>query len=188
MKKLSLLVFTFLAISVAAAQNTVPQIGVGSVLNYTVVSTATGQHIPLTLNFISMNDPMKLKWTLTGLGTGSFIIPAKALESGTKMRLQEPAPGVDTQFGDNETIMFISKAQFSDMVKTQELTVNRAKFTMKPTTEALQINGKPVDVYHATTANGKVEMWVLNNPNLPMICKFTGNPGGIDFELTNIKE
>ncbi|OCX54651.1 hypothetical protein BEL04_10520 [Mucilaginibacter sp. PPCGB 2223] len=188
MKKTGLFVFMLFAIRIAAAQNIVPQIGVGSVLNYTVISTATGQQIPLTLNFISMNDPMKLKWTLTGLGTGSFIIPAKALESGTKMRLEEPMPGTDTQFGDSETIMFISKAAFSDMLKTRQLAINRAKFTVNQTTEALQVNDKPIDVYHAVTANGKVEVWILNNPNMPLICKFKGNPGGIDFDLTHYKE
>jgi hypothetical protein len=188
MKKFSLLMAAFIVGHIAAAQIVNPKIGVGSVLNYNVVATSSGQQIPLTLNIISLNDPMKLKWTLTGLGTGSFIIPAKALESGTKMRLQEPMPNVDTQFGDSETIMFISKATFSDMVKNQEFTLNKVKFTVKPSDKPFELGGKPLDTFHASTANGKVEMWIINSPDFPVICKFIGNPAGIDFELTNVKE
>lgn len=188
MKKFKLLIVAFIITHVAAAQTTVLKIGVGSILNYNVVATSSGQQIPLTLNIISLNDPMKIKWTLTGLGTGSFIIPAKALESGTKMRLQEPMPNVDTQFGDQETIMFISKATFGDMVKNQEFTLNKVKFSVKPSDKSFQLAGKTIDTFHAATANGKVEMWIINSPDFPVICKFTGNPAGIDFELTNVKE
>lgn len=188
MKKFNLFVIALIVTLSATAQNIVPKIGVGSALNYNVVATSTGQQIPLTLNIISLNDPMKIKWTLPGIGTGSFLIPAKALESGTRMHLQEPMPNVDTQFGDNETVMFISKAMLNDIVTTQQFTINKIKFSIKPGTEAFQLAGKPVDTYHVTTANGKVEMWILNNPDFPLICKFTGNPAGIDFELTNVKE
>lgn len=188
MKKFSLLIVAFIAGHIAAAQTVNPKIGVGSVLNYNVVATSSGQQIPLTLNIISFNDPMKLKWTLTGMGTGSFIIPAKALESGTRMRLEEPMPNVDTQFGDTETIMFISKATFADLVKNQEFTLNKVKFIVKPSDKPFELGGKPLDTFHAATANGKVEIWIINSPDFPVICKFTGNPGGIDFELKNVKE
>ncbi|WP_448702840.1 hypothetical protein ACFGVR_10840 [Mucilaginibacter sp. AW1-3] len=188
MKKFVLLVIAFIVTHIAIAQNTTPKIGVGSIFNYNVLLTATGQQVQFALNIISLNDPMKMKWTLPGIGTGSFIIPAKALESGTKMRLEEPAPDADTKFSDNETIMFISKAAFSDMVKTQEFTMNKVKFSVKPAATPFQLSGKDVDTFHAVSANGKVEIWVINNPDFPVICKFTGNPGGIDFTLNNVKE
>ncbi len=188
MKKFALLVIVFIVSHIAAAQNTVPQIGAGSIFNYNVFLTATGQQVQFALNIISLNDPMKIKWTLPGIGTGNFIIPAKALESGTKMRLQEPAPDADTKFSDNETIMFVSKAMFSDMVKNQEFTMNKVKFSVKPAAAPFQVGGKDIDTFHAVSANGKVEIWIINNPDFPVICKFTGNPGGIDFELKNVKE
>lgn len=188
MKKINLLIIAFIVTITAVAQNTTPKIGVGSILNYNVVATSSGQQIPLTLNIISLNDPMKIKWTLPGIGTGSFLIPVQALETGTKMRLEEPMPNVDTRFGDNETVMFVSKAMLNDIVKTQQFTINKVKFNAKPEVETFQLAGKPLDTYHATTANGKVEIWILNNPDFPLICKFKGSPAGIDFELTNFKE
>jgi len=188
MKKLCFIIIALIISNIASAQKFVPQIGVGTVLNYDVVATSSGQQIPLTLNIISLNDPMKLKWVLPGIGTGSFLIPIKALESGTKMRLEEPAPDVDTQFKDNETLMFISKEAFSDLVKNQAFSINHLKFKVEPSSTTYQINGKDADVFHAITANSSVEIWILNDPNFPLICKLTGNPGGIDFDLKNIKE
>lgn len=170
------------------AQKFIPKIGVGSALNYNVIATNSGQQIPLTLNIISVNEPMKIKWNLPGLGSGSFLIPVKALESGTKMRLEEPSPNQDTQFKDDETLMFISKSTLADLVKNQTFALNNIKFTVKPSTTAYQINSKDADVFHAVSANGKAEIWILNNPDFPMICKLTGNPGGIDFDLTTVKE
>lgn len=188
MKKISLLVLALIWGNVILAQKFVPKIGVGSALNYNVIAVNSGQQIPLTLNIISMNDPMKIKWNLPGLGTGSFLIPVKALESGTKMRLEEPSADQDTKFKDDETLMFISKSALADLVKNQTFSINKVKFTVTPSTAPYQINSKDADVFHAVSANGKAEIWILNNPDFPMICKLTGNPGGIDFDLKTIKE
>jgi hypothetical protein len=188
MKKICVLLLALCMSGMLYAQKYVPKIGIGTTFSYDVVATSSGQQIPLSLKIISLNDPMKIRWELTGMGSGSFLIPAKALESGTKMRLEEPTPDIDTKFNDDETIMFISKSVFADMMKNQEFSFSKLKFKVKPTTTPYQINGKDVDVIHAITANSSVEVWILNNPDMPMICKLTGNPGGIDFTLSAIKE
>jgi hypothetical protein len=188
MKKVCVLIIALVLSNALFAQKFVPAVGVGSVLNYNIIATASGQEISLTLSIISLNDPMKIKWDLPGLGTGSFLIPIKALETGTKMRLEEPAANENTLFKDNETIMFISKSVFSDLTQKQAFTFNKINFIVKPSATPFQINDKEADVIHAATANGKIEIWILNNPGFPVICKLTGNPGGIDFELKTVKE
>ena len=186
------LIYAFLLALVVSdasfGQKYIPHIGVGSVLNYGVVATSTDTHIPLTLKIVSLNDPMKLNWNLPGLGTGNFLIPAKALETGTKMRLEEPNPNNNTVFKDDETIMFVSKASLADLNTTQVFILNKIKFTTKPLDMPYQINGKDAEVLHAISANGKIEIWVLNNPAFPLICKLTGNPAGIDFDLKTLAE
>ena len=188
MKKFGVLILALVLSQVVFAQKFIPQIGIGTELNYKVEATAVGQIIPLNLKMVSMNDPMKFHWALPGLGGGNFLISFKALESGTKMRLEEPAPNEDTKYKDDETIMFISKASLAELTTTQSFTMNKIKFTSKPLDTPYQINGKDADVLHAVSSNGKIELWVLNNPNLPVICKMTGNPAGFDFNLTNVKE
>jgi hypothetical protein len=188
MKKICVLILALILSNILLAQKFVPQVGVGSVLTYNMISTSSGQQIPLTLRIISLNNPMKLKWDLPGLGTGSFLIPAKALESGSKMRLEEPTPNDNTTFRDDQTIMFISKNAFAEMMKDQAFKYDRLKFIVKPEKTAFKINDKEADVIHATTSNGRIEIWILNDPYFPIICKFIGNPSGIDFNLQTVKE
>ncbi|RKR81936.1 hypothetical protein BDD43_2098 [Mucilaginibacter gracilis] len=162
--------------------------GIGTILNFNIEAVNMGQQVPLTLTSVSLNDPMKFKWVVAGLGNGSFLIPVKALESGTKMTIKVPESDRATIYKDDETILFISKAALADLVKDQSFTMNKTKFTVKPLDTPYLINNKEADVIYATTDNGKVEVWILNNPNFPLLCKMKGNPAGIDFNLTGFKE
>lgn len=188
MKKLCLIIFALVLSNVLLAQKYVPQIGIGSTLNYNVELTNADQHVTLALKAISFNDPMKFSWDVPGLGSGSFLIPTKALESATKMVIKVPEPGQATLYKDDETIMFISKSIFSDLLKNQTFTLNKTTFNVKPLTEPYLINAKEADVLHVVSENNKVELWILNNPNFPLICKMTGNPAGFDFNLRAFKE
>lgn len=188
MKKLSLIIFALVLSNALLAQKYVPQIGIGTVINYSAEATNMGYKAPLTLSVVSMNDPMKFTWAITQLGKGSFLIPTKALESGTKMNLKVPDSDQPVIFKDDETIMFISKAALTELIANQSFTYNKTKFIVRPLVTPYLINSKEADVIHVISENGKVEVWILNNPNFPLMAKMTGNPMGIDFELTSIKE
>ncbi len=188
MKNICLIALTLIVSHVVMAQKYVPKIIVNTVLNYNVVATSTGQQIPLTLTILNLNDPVRMKWGIPGLGTGTFEISAKGVESATKMYLSEPAPDDVTKLKDNESIMVISKAQYKALIQSQAFELNGAKFIVKTEAVPYKINDKEADVIHSVSANGKVEMWILNNPDFPLICKLTGNPQGIDLDLTTLKE
>jgi len=187
MKKTALILLAALLANAAMAQKYVPKIGVNAVINYDVVATASGQQIPLTLTMESVTDPVIFRWAIPGLGIGKFQLSPAGFQSGTKMRLEEPQDGT-TKLKDDETIMVLSKDSFNNLVKNQTFMLNKGKFDAKPDTLKYKINDKEADVIHAATANGKVHIWVLNNPDFPLICRLTGNPGGIDFDLLSIKE
>jgi hypothetical protein len=44
-----------------------------------------------------------------------------------------------------------------------------------------------LDVLHAVARDETTEMWILNNPAFPLICKLKGNPLGFDFIVNSIK-
>ena len=187
MKKLVLMLFAALFGLAAGAQKYVPKISANSVINYNVLATSTGQQIPLNLVMVSVTDPVTFQWTIPGLGTGKFQLSTTGFQSGTKMRLKEPQDGT-TKLKDDETVMVLSKDSYNSLIKNQFFMLNNGKFSTKTDTATYKINNKPADVIHAATANGKVEIWVLNDPDFPLICRLTGNPQGIDLDLTNIKE
>ena len=188
MKKFALLIMAIIVCHIAAAQKYVPQISVGTVLNYSVTAGATGQQIALTLTVNTLKSPLSLKWDVTGYGTGTFEMTDTALANGSRMRISQPQPNVATRLKDDQTIMLISKHSFNDLVSTKSFTLNGAKFTLVTDKTAFQINDKDADVFHAQTADGTVNIWILNNPAFPLLCQLSGNPQGIDFTLLSVKE
>ena len=115
--KRALLIFTFALLTITAwAQKYVPQIKTGTVLNYTAYARAFGQTLPAVLTISDLNAPLKIKWVINGLGTGTFEISAKAIQSGTKMALREPGMDDVTKLKDNETLAFLSKDTFNALI------------------------------------------------------------------------
>ena len=188
MKKIIVLAFFAGLYSAAFAQKYVPVIKEGTVINYDAFSTALGQHIPLILTIKSLGDPVKIQWNVEGYGTGSFEIPAKAMESGTKLVIKQPDPDGVTTLNDNETIIVLSKSIFNSMVKDKAFELNKQKFTVTTDTASYKINDKQADVFHAISDNGKSELWVINNPDFPLIFRGKSVTRGVDFTLTGIKE
>ncbi len=186
MKKLSLIIFALVLGTTVFAQKFVPAINGSSVINYTFTQN-DGQPIPLTLTITSLGAPTKMDWSIDGYGTGTYEMSAKALESGKGMAITTPEPDVLTKLPDYKTVACISKAAFSDLVKNQTFEYDDLKFSVTKTDEAFTLNDKPLDVFHAVATNGKGELWILNNPDFPLICKTKDNAQGINLNLVSVK-
>jgi len=171
----------------AWAQKYVPQIKNGTVLNYTANIPAMGQTLPTILTITELNAPMHIKWLISGLGTGTYEISGKAIQSGTKMALREPGYEPVTKLKDNETLGFLSKDTFSSLVTNKAFELNGLKFTVTEGAPAYMLDGKETDTFYAVSANGKTKLWVLNNPDFPLICKIEGAKEGIDLTLNSLK-
>lgn len=170
------------------AQKYVPQIKNGTVLKYNAFSRAFGQNIPLTLTVTSITAPVQMQYSIPQLGTGTFEMSAKAMESGTKMALKEPQAEGITKLKDDETLAIISKNTFNDLTTNKTFALNGQKFIVTADATPYKINDKDADVFYAVTANGKTKLWILNNPDFPLICKLQGGPQGIDLTLDSIQE
>ena len=189
MKKIIAFAFFAALYSVAFAQKYIPVIKQGTVINYDAYSVGLGQHIPLVLTVKSLGDPVVLQWDVEGYGTGTFEIPAKAMQTGTKLVFKQPNPDGVTKLKDNETIIVLSQSIFNGLVKDKAFELSGQQFTTVTDTTTYTLNNKPADVLHAKTANGKNEIWVLNNPGFPLIYRGKSNAGsGIDITLTGVKE
>jgi len=187
MKTISIL-FAFVAVSLnALPQKYVPQIKTGTVLNYTAYARAFDKTLPAVLTISEINAPMRIKWLINGLGTGTYEISAKAIQSGTKMALREPGFEEVTKLKDSETLAFLSKDTFTALISNKAFELNGQKFTVTEGAPSYMIDGKEADTFYAVTANGKTKIWILNNPDFPLICKIEGAPQGIDLALNSVQ-
>jgi hypothetical protein len=178
----------FCLTATAFAQKYVPQIKNGTVLNYSAHSRAFGQDIPLTLTLASITAPVQMKYSVPQLGNGVFEMSAKAMESGKKMAIKEPSTNSVTKLKDDETLAVLSKNTFTNLTTNKTFELNGQTFTVTADTTVYKINDKEADVFYAVTANGKTKLWILNNPDFPLVCKLQGGPQGIDLSLNSIQE
>lgn len=189
MKKIFGLAIIALLSTSVYAQKYVPVIKVGTVINYSANVKSLGQTFPLTLTVTNLSDPLRLKWNVPQLGTGSFEMTAKALESGNKMGIKEPAVDDVTKLKDNETLGVLSKATFTAITTTKTIELNGQTYNVipDPNTDPYLINDKAADIIYAATANGKNKIWVLNNPDFPLVVRVQSTQM-IDFWLDKISE
>ena len=183
MKRILLSLFC-LSFSLASfAQKTLPEIKAGTTLQ--CVAYVQGQEFPLGLTLKSIAGPVTMLWTVDGYGDGAFVMSSKALESASKMYVTtQPATG-ETKLGDDETFGLISKAAFKTLTDTKTLTYGGIKFKLKTPATLVKIDGKEIDVIHILSEEGKLELWILNNPNLPLLVQSSGFP--TDILITAIK-
>lgn len=183
MKKILLTVLSLALVTVAFAQKSLPEIKKGTTLN--CEGFLNGQEFPLTLIVKSLASPVSIGWAVDGYGEGSFDMSDKALESATKMAIvSQPGQG-STKLAEDETFGLISKSAYKSLVDNKGFTYNGIKFKTKATPKALKVEGKELDVTHVASEDGKIELWVLNNANFPLVVQSTGM--SVDIVLNSIK-
>jgi hypothetical protein len=188
MKKLSLSILLLFASFCAFAQKYLPRIKEGSVLTYTAESRNSGQSAQVTLTIASLAYPVKIKWDIPGVGTGLFAMGAKSMQSATKTIAQEPDPDIVTTLDTDKTLIVISKDAYKSMIDQKTFVLNGYTFHAQADTSTFSINDQVAKVTYATTLKGHHEIWILNNPDFPLICKAHRVTPYIDFWLSAIKE
>lgn len=165
-----------------------PQIKKGTVMNYNVKARATGQPAGIALTIISLTPTVKIKWDIPFVGNGFFEMSAKSMQSATKTLAEEPAPDEVTTMKDNETLLVLSKDTYNSLVTNKTFQLNGYTFNVQPDTAAFKINNKEADVFYAVSTKGNRRIWVLNDPDFPLICRARKVTNLIDFELAGITE
>ena len=82
----------------------------------------------------------------------------------------------------------ISQSAYQDLVKSKKFVYNNTTYVLdeKEEKSSVTVDGKSVDAFHVIAQIDKTEMWIIKNPNFPLICKVTENPLGINFTLVKI--
>ncbi|MFD0942051.1 hypothetical protein [Pedobacter boryungensis] len=165
------------------AQKTLPEIKVGTTM--TASAFVQGQEFPLIMTVKSLTAPVILAWSVDGYGDGTFEISEKGMQNGTALFVGQPGTGA-TKLSDIETYSLISKAAFKTLTDTKGFTYNGMKFKVKASDSTpMKFGGKEADVVQVISEDNKVQLWILNNPNLPFIVQTAGLP--IDILVNDIK-
>jgi len=171
----------------AVAKQAIPPIKAGTKLEYRFF--LYGQTVPLNLTIKSMVDTVQLDWNLRGYTSGSYLITASGFRQGKKLSFIQPAPQTVLRLADDETFALISKAAFADLKRNKRFIYNNTTYVLKSDSKdkPFMLGGEKVDVWHVTGVEEEGDLWILNNPDFPLICQMEANPLGINFTLTAIR-
>jgi len=157
-------------------------------MTYSVVAYATGQTANINLTLISLKVPVIIKWDIPFVGTGTFQMSAKSVQSATKTLAEEPQPDEVTYMKDDQTLLILSKDTYNTAITTKTFRLNGYTFNIETDTATFKINKKDADVFYAVSTKGNREIWVLNDPAFPLICRSKRVTKYIDFEIASLTE
>jgi hypothetical protein len=185
MKKLFILfLLAGQAITSKAQQNAV--IKQGSIIGYNL--KLHGQTVAMALTVTRLSDSVVLDWKIRNTATGRYIFLPDAVLKANKLNFVQPEPNTTIMLSD-QTFFFISKQAFSDLVKQRSYKYDNTIYDLKGNgkPETITVDGKVISVLHVAARNETTEYWILNNPDLPLLCRITGNPLEVDTEITSLK-
>lgn len=145
-----------------------------------------GQTRALSLIAKMENDTLTFKLETRGVKSNIVILP-EALKTGNALSYNQGEYEPVLNLKPTETFFMISKAAYQDLLKNNQFVYNNTTYVLdEKNAEKIQIEGKYVDTFHVTAQIDQTEMWIVKNPELPLLFKMTKNPLGINFTLVKI--
>lgn len=186
MKKMLLALCLVYSAGLFAQDKLNPVIKKGSRFHYTLLTS--GQTIPFTAVIDSLgSEYVKIGWTIEGMGTGGWVMKKKSLETAKNGYWSQPTAGTDEELSEETAVLLISKQQWNSLQQDKKFVYNDATFTVKADQSDLKIGGKNIDVILVEAPGGSTRLWILNNPQFPVLVKVEGNPHGVDLELNTVE-
>ena len=158
----------------------------GSRLQYSV--TVGGRTFPMFALIESLTaDNLSLAWNFESGRSGKFIMKRPSLDSARFGYWNQPIDGEELELPASQNVLFLSRLIFSSLQKKKEAVFDEYTIKVKPPVDgnAFKLKNRIIDAI-AVTGDSGAKIWVLNNPDTPLILKIEGNPFGVDVELTEI--
>ena len=172
----------------ASAQSFIPTIKNNTALHY--VCKLHGQTRTLTLNTKMTADTLVFNLNTKGIKNSTITIRKEALKKGNALSYIQ---GEDLEvliLKPTETFFMISQSAYQDLLKNNQFVYNNTTYVLDKNvdTNPVVIDGKTVESLHVIAQIDETEMWIVKNPDFPLICKMTKNPLGINFTLVKIED
>lgn len=185
MKNIIIVIIFCITYQLCLAQNDMPIIKNNTDLNY--ICKLHGQTRTLTLTTQIISDTLVFNLDTRGVKSSIKIMP-EAVENGTELSYNQGEYSPVINLKSTETFFIISKSAYQDLLKKGQFIYNNTTYVLDGNEEKspVVIDGKVISTWHVVAQIDETEIWILKNPEFPLLCKMTNNPLGINFTLTEI--
>jgi len=115
-----------------------------------------------------------LKWL-----SGSYAMGRKSVENGIRLSFLQPDNGNHVKLSAEETFGILSRAAYKQMKEQQMFVYNQTTYLVLDANE--KALGYPL-IHVKDTVEG-CEMWILDNPQFPLVWRIRNNPLEINWEV-----
>ena len=170
---------------VVTAQNYIPTIKNNTELHY--ICKLHGQTRTLKLVAKIDNDKLVLDLDTRGVKS-SIVILSEALKNGAELSYNQGEYAPVLNLKPTETFFMISQSAYQDLLKSNQFIYNNTTYALDQSVDKniVWIDGKTTEALHVIAQIDETEMWIIKNPDFPLICKMAKNPLGINFTLVKI--
>ncbi|MCP2027450.1 hypothetical protein L1276_002607 [Flavobacterium sp. HSC-32F16] len=185
MKNIFLMILFCIVYQKGTAQNYIPTIKNNTQLHY--VCKLHGQTRTLQLTAETSNNGLAFKLETRGVKSKIVMLP-EALKSGTELSYNQGEYAPVLNLKPTETFFMISQSAYQDLVKNNSFVYNNTTYVLDKSEDKseVSIDGKAVDALHVKAQIDETEMWIIKNPEFPLICKVIKNPLGINPTLVKV--
>lgn len=186
--KNTILVILFCAICQIGISQNIPSIKNNTELNY--VCKLHGQTRTLTLTTEMTDDKLVMNLDTKGVKNSTIIISQEALKKGNALSYIQGEDLEVITLKPTETFFMISQSAYQDLVKNNKFIYNNTTYVLdgNAAKNGVLLDGKSVETLHVIAQIDETEMWIIKNPEFPLICKMTKNPLGINFTLVKVAD
>ncbi len=128
-------------------------------------------------------DSLQLEWgierNMRGW-RGSYTMTPEALAGGHVLSLRMPEDGLQVVLGPDETFALMPRERFRELRERGRVRFNHTEYQLLDSLETAFSR----TLLHAQDVYEGAEIWVWNNPGLPLVWRMRGNPAEVDWEFS----
>lgn len=190
MNKMKNIIIVFLFLSfyeTGRSQTYIPTLKNNTELNY--VCKLHGQTRTLSLKAETAKGGLTFKLETRGVKSSIVMLP-EAVEKGNALSFNQGEYEPVLNLKPTETFFMISRSAYQDLIKSSSFVYNNTNYVLYKSEDKnpVSIDGKIVDALHVIAQIDETEMWIVKNPEYPLICKIIKNPLGINFVLVKVDD
>ncbi|SHE89182.1 hypothetical protein [Dysgonomonas macrotermitis] len=118
-----------------------------------------------------------LKWQ-----SGSYGMGKKSVAEAIRLSFLQPEDGKHVQLPSEETVAILSQAAYKQLKEHNSFVYNQTKYSVLDTNEKTMGH----NLIHVIDNVEGCEIWILDNPRIPIVWRMRNNPLGINWEVQQI--
>lgn len=185
MKNIFLMILFCIVYQKGFSQNYIPTLKNNTQLHY--VCKLHGQTRTLQLTAETSNNALAFKLETRGVKSKIVMLP-EAVKNGTELSFNQGEYAPILNLKPTETFFMISQSAYQDLLKNNSFIYNNTTYVLDKSEDknGVSIDGKTIETIHVKAQIDETEMWIIKNPEFPLICKIIKNPLGINPTLVKV--